>query len=187
MTPASARATSMPAAAAAAADELDQLGGWEDGVGTLDEGHLQPEPLDRNADLGGRVGHLAGALGDRVVAEHEAAAAAPRERRERQQAGAIQEALQVGPHAVTGKRRPSRRRSAATRSARAMACDSVVRRQPSTRTVWRRWSVQWSLWGSAPRRKLNSAAPRPIISSITMPSRTSPGESSAAAGSKPHW
>src|SRR5437763_632379 len=101
MTPASARGRSTPAAA----DELDQLVEREDRVGALDEGHLQPEPLDRNADLGGRVGHLAGALGDRVVAEHECAAAAAREPGKREQAGVVEEALQVGPHAGTGERR----------------------------------------------------------------------------------
>src|SRR4029077_6865636 len=34
----------------AAADALDQLGEREHGAGALDEGHLQPQRLDRHAD-----------------------------------------------------------------------------------------------------------------------------------------
>ena len=79
---------------AAALERVDQLVERDDAVGALDERHLEPERLDRQADVRRRVEHLVAAVGEGVVAQHEAAGPLPREPREREQAGVVQHALQ---------------------------------------------------------------------------------------------
>ena len=57
----------------AALEGIDQLVQRDDPVRALHERHLEPENVDRKADVRGRVEHLVLSVGQRVVAEHDAA------------------------------------------------------------------------------------------------------------------